>query len=233
MGPELRFAIYAVGLGISFLLYGVLQERIITLPYGNGRMFDGVMFLVLVNRIVASLVAAAALYFLGRPIEPAASWRAYLMISSLNLSGAFAQYEAVKHISYPASVLLRSAKMIPVLFWGTLLRVRTFSKHDLMVALILSISCTFFLWSSSNASNLLPQSMPLLGAFYCVAFLFLDGLTSTSQDKLFRGHAAVHPFNLMFFVNFISICLSISSAFIIIILGGYDLILLFPFINII
>lgn len=210
LSPELRFVLYASGLGVSFLMYGLLQERIITLPYGADAMFDRVLFLVLLNRIVSSLVAAIALVCVGRTLSPTAPWSAYMMIAGLNLSGTVAQYEAVKHISYPASVLLRSAKMIPVLFWGTILRVRKFSVHDAVVAVTLSVTCAAFMLNRDHAARL-PQSIPWLGVVYCILFLFLDGLTSTSQDHLFRRNP-VHPFNLMLYVNAISIVFAMSCT---------------------
>ena len=210
MSPELHFALYAAGLGVSFLIYGILQERIITLPYDDGPVFDRVLFLVFVNRIVSAAIAAVALLCVGRPLAPVAPWQNYAASAGLNLSGTVMQYEAVKHISYPASVLLRSAKMIPVLVWGTVLRVRKFGRTDVIVALLLTVSCAGFMLSRDHAARL-PQSIPWLGVVYSVMFLFLDGLTSTSQDALFRRNT-VHPFNLMFYVNLISIVCSLMST---------------------
>jgi hypothetical protein len=79
-----------------------------------------------------------------------------------------------------------------------------------MVGIVLSASCAVFLASSDQATRL-PKSVPWLGVSYCVAFLFLDGLTSTSQDRLFRGRS-IHPFNLMLWVNAISIGFSLVGT---------------------
>ena len=55
----LRLAFCTVGIQVSYLLWGLMQERIMTRPYATGELFKSSKFLVFANRFLALLVAYA------------------------------------------------------------------------------------------------------------------------------------------------------------------------------
>ena len=55
-----RIALCAAGVVESLIVYGILQERILTRPYGqDAEYFKYSVFLVLSNRILSASLAAA------------------------------------------------------------------------------------------------------------------------------------------------------------------------------
>jgi hypothetical protein len=60
-----RLATCTLGIQVSYLMWGLMQERIMTRPYSTGELFRSSKFLVFANRFLALLVACA------RPAEHA------------------------------------------------------------------------------------------------------------------------------------------------------------------
>ena len=54
-----RLAYCTLGIQVSYLLWGLMQERIMTRPYSTGELFRSSKFLVFANRFLALLVACA------------------------------------------------------------------------------------------------------------------------------------------------------------------------------
>ena len=65
-----RLATCTLGIQVSYLMWGLMQERIMTRPYSTGELFRSSKFLVFANRFLALLVACT------RPLN-APSWRCH------------------------------------------------------------------------------------------------------------------------------------------------------------
>lgn len=57
----------------------------------------------------------------GEKIAPTAPMKSYLVISMANCMATTCQYEALRYVSFPTQTLGKTAKMIPVMIWGTCL----------------------------------------------------------------------------------------------------------------
>lgn len=113
------------GLFVFFLLYGVIQEKIMTKPYGvdeNGvKVFFTVSaFLVLNNRVVTMVMAVILAIWNGESTVPMAPLYTYFGVSISNFVATFCQYEALKFVSFPTQTLGKCGKIFPVLILGTL-----------------------------------------------------------------------------------------------------------------
>ena len=110
-----------VGVVGSLLVYGILQERIMTRPYGEGEdaeYFKFSVFLVMNNRFVSMMVAVAVLAVMQSAASPVAPIYKYAAVSASNVVATTCQYEALKYVSFPVQTLGKCAKMIPVMIWG-------------------------------------------------------------------------------------------------------------------
>mmetsp|Transcript_12298 Transcript_12298/g.21003 ORF Transcript_12298/g.21003 Transcript_12298/m.21003 type:complete len:204 (+) Transcript_12298:3-614(+) len=122
--PSLGLLFCTVAIIGSLMLYAVLQERIMTRPYGNdaqgnnGEYFENSLFLVLNNRFAAALVAAAIL--IGKrdieQLKNVAPLHKYFMISVSNVLATTCQYEALKYVTFPTQTLFKCGKMVPGMF---------------------------------------------------------------------------------------------------------------------
>ena len=118
-----------VGVVGSLLVYGILQERIMTKPYDDGgseESFTFSVFLVMNNRIVSMAVAVATLAWMRGAVQPVAPMYKYAAVSASNVVATTCQYEALKYVSFPAQTMAKSAKILPALAWGVAVNGRSY-----------------------------------------------------------------------------------------------------------
>jgi len=145
--------IYTVGTLFSFLLYGILQERIMTQEYGPQDYFTDTIFLLFSNRIAGIMMASIGLLleFDGtkgsrvHALRPVAPFSTYLLISLINLASTFSQYEALKYVTFPTQTLAKCAKIISVMIIGSIINGKSYSKKDYLFAFLITIGCSMFL----------------------------------------------------------------------------------------
>lgn len=99
------------GLQVSYLTWGVLQEKIMTRKYedsaGNVGLFKDSQFLVFVNRVLAFAVALLYITFSRQPRHRAPIYK-YSFCSLSNIMSSWCQYEALKFVSFPTQVGLEA-----------------------------------------------------------------------------------------------------------------------------
>ncbi|MBA0565080.1 hypothetical protein Golob_009972 [Gossypium lobatum] len=139
--------IFAVsGIMVTLVIYGVLQEKIMRVPYGlNKEYFKYSLFLVFCNRITTSAVSAVFLLASKKALVPVAPIYKYCLISVSNILTTTCQYEALKYVSFPVQTLAKCAKMIPVMIWGTFIMQKTYKGFDYLVAFLVTLGCSIFI----------------------------------------------------------------------------------------
>ena len=207
-----KIAFCVVSVVGSLIAYGILQERIMTRPYGDGaekEFFKYSVFLVLSNRVLSASLAAFILARIGGAVRPVAPLVKYAGVSASNVLATTCQYEALRYVSFPVQTLGKCAKMIPVMIWGYFINQRRYGASDFLVALSVTAGCTMFalygdLTHRHAASN---KNSSAKGLMLMLGYLGFDGFTSTFQDKLFKGYQ-METYNQMLYVNGCSACLS-------------------------
>jgi adenosine 3'-phospho 5'-phosphosulfate transporter B2 len=139
--------VFAVsGIMSTLVIYGVLQEKIMRVPYGvNKEFFKHSLFLVFCNRLTTSAVSAGALLASKKVLDPVAPVYKYCLISVTNILTTTCQYEALKYVSFPVQTLAKCAKMIPVMVWGTLIMQKKYKGFDYLVAFLVTLGCSVFI----------------------------------------------------------------------------------------
>ena len=106
-----------VGLQVSYVLWGIVQEQLMTQEYKFGK-FKSSSFCVFGNRFLALFISLAIVMFRGftstKPMK-VAPYYWYAPSSLSNSVSSWAQYEALKFVSFPTQVLSKSCKIIPVM----------------------------------------------------------------------------------------------------------------------
>jgi hypothetical protein len=105
------------GLQISYIAWGITQEQLMTNEYKLGK-FTSSSFCVFGNRFFALLVSLAIVSYrkisMKTPLKEA-PYQYYAPSSISNSISSWAQYEALKFVSFPTQVLSKSCKVIPVM----------------------------------------------------------------------------------------------------------------------
>lgn len=144
---------YFFGLQISFLSWGVLQEKVMTQQYKNSEdetgYFKDSQFLVFVNRILAFCMSGVVVLCRRQPRHKCAMFK-YSFCSLSNIMSSWCQYEALKYVSFPHQVLAKAAKTIPVMIMGKIVSRTKYEYYEYVTAVILSIGMLFFMLDTGN-----------------------------------------------------------------------------------
>ena len=138
-----------------------------------------------------------------------------------NIISSVSQYEALKFVSFPVQTLAKCAKMMPVLFWGTIMSGKRYKVADYAAAVVVTLSCTLFLLESAgddsgtetrrDVGDLGSTGSTVYGMGLMVCYLSFDGFTSTFQDKLFAGYEDMSTMNQVMWVTTFSTGVTLLS----------------------
>ncbi|CAJ1409196.1 unnamed protein product [Effrenium voratum] len=199
---------YGFGIVGTLVMYGLLQEGIMTVAY-DGILFEYSVFLVFCNRMAAVFFAIAMAYSKGESMQNAAPLWKYLIVSFSNVYASSCQYEALKYVSFAVQMLGKSFKMMPVMIWGIIISGKAYGARDWSVALAVTLGCTEFLMTGPTHSKV-DTGNSFKGFVLLGGFLALDGLTSTFQEKLFKEHQTT-KYNQMMYINLLSAMVSLVT----------------------
>jgi solute carrier family 35 (adenosine 3'-phospho 5'-phosphosulfate transporter), member B2 len=209
LGRGLKLLICFLGLQTSYILWGISQERIMTKDYSFGR-FNSSAFCVFGNRFFALFISMALVVYLRvyttkqKPLNAAPSY--YFIPSSLsNCISSWAQYEALKYLSFPTQTLSKSCKVIPVMLMGVLLNGKTYSLIEYVEAIMIALGVTTFNLTVKTSDN--NHSDSQLGLILIFVYLFCDSFTSQWQSRIFKK-SHIHQFQMQLGVNIWSLLLT-------------------------
>jgi hypothetical protein len=120
-----RLLMCAVGLITTFVIWGLLQERMLTRRYPRivGDYFEYTYFLVFTNRLWSLLFSSVLMHRQRRFRWPKGVLIQDLSYSAVsNMLSSWCQYEALKYVTFPAQTLFKSFKILPVMLMGKVSR---------------------------------------------------------------------------------------------------------------
>ncbi|TFY64175.1 hypothetical protein EVG20_g6034 [Dentipellis fragilis] len=152
--------------------------------------------------------------------SPRALLLRYLQCSFFITFAAPFSFAALSHISYPAMVLGKSCKLVPVMLMNVLLYRRAFARHKYVVVALVTAGITMFMGfggegkskhaAKDNEHPNLRHS--LIGITYLVINLAMDGATNSTQDEIF-ARFKVSGQQMMFWINiFCTIVTTLMSS---------------------
>lgn len=175
---------------ISYLTWGVLQEKIMTQEYVNNEgkksHFTDSQFLVFFNRLLALIVATTYL-ILKKQLKQTTPLFKYSYASFSNIMSAWSQYEALKFVNFPTQVLAKSTKIIPVMLMSKIISRTKYDFHEYVTAGLISIGMVCFLTGSADESKHSPATT-ITGLFLLVLYLVFDSFTSNWQGHLSKSY---------------------------------------------
>eukprot|EP00267_Zea_mays_P022673 XP_008647752.1 uncharacterized protein LOC100280126 isoform X4 [Zea mays] len=187
-----RCGFAVLGIMSTLLVYGVLQEKIMRVPYGADKeFFRYSLFLVFCNRITTSMVSAMVLLASKKSLDPVAPLHKYGVVSISNILTTTCQYE----------------------IWGTIIMRKKYGGKDYFFAVIVTLGCALFILYPAMM-DVSPfnkgRESTIWGVSLMFGYLGFDGFTSTFQDKLFKGYdMEIH--NQIFYTTVCSCLLSLSG----------------------
>lgn len=196
----------AFGLHVSFCIWALLQERMLTLPY-DGDYFVYSFGLVFSTRVGGLLLSAILMSYYKIEWESTPLFE-YAFPSVTNMLSSWCQYEALKYVTFPTQVLAKAFKLVPVMLMGKFLHNKTYESYEYVCAATIGFGIFLFLDSSEHISfgedsfgNSDTSGGAICGVVLLILFLFFDSFTAQWQTRMFELQKSLSPLQMMFVVN--------------------------------
>eukprot|EP00923_Selenidium_pygospionis_P050141 GHVN01086547.1.p1 GENE.GHVN01086547.1~~GHVN01086547.1.p1 ORF type:complete len:273 (+),score=39.14 GHVN01086547.1:281-1099(+) len=125
-----------------------------------------------------------------------------IVLTTLTYTGSLMSTNyALSHVNYPTQVIVKSAKMVPIVVGGFIVFRRRYPLYEYVSTAVVTVSLVMFNWAkimSNGKSEGGDQS--LLGLFFLLMSLICDGLTGPRQDKILSRYNLT-SLQLMFHTN--------------------------------
>ncbi|KAF8378421.1 hypothetical protein HHK36_029760 [Tetracentron sinense] len=204
IGRVLVLAFCIAGIWSAYIYQGVLQETLSTKQFGqDGKRFEHLSFLNLAQNVVCLIWSFMMIKLWPRSSAGGAPWWSYWSAGITNTIGPAMGIEALKYISYPAQVLAKSSKMIPVMLMGTLVYgiKYTFPEYLCTILVAGGVSAFALLKTSSKTISKLAHPNAPLGYGLCFLNLAFDGFTNATQDSITTRYPKTSAWDIMLGMN--------------------------------
>jgi len=213
-----NLAICVVMLNLTFVSWGLLQERMLTRRYPRltGEYFTYSYALVFTNRFWTLIMSGILLlYFKPRGSRSTVIYQ-YAFPSISNMLSSWCQYEALRYVSFPAVTLFKALKLAPVMLMGKLLGNQSYPQYDYIIAIFIGVGIGMFMTSTDNLTFDIDvygehSSAKWTGVMLLGFFLFFDSFTSQWQSRMFKRHRDLSMIELMFATSAFSTVLSLIT----------------------
>lgn len=179
-----------IGLQVSYLSWGILQEKLMTTEYtdaaGSKNKFSDSQFLVFVNRILAFVLSGFYVLCTRQPAQTAPLYKcSYCSFS--NIMSSWCQYEALKYVSFPTQVLAKASKIIPVMLMGKLVSRTKYDLYEYVTAGCISVGMALFLFGNDDMKAN-SNSTTFSGIVILAGYMIFDSFTSNWQSELYSKY---------------------------------------------
>jgi len=130
----------------------------------------------------------------------------YAPSSLSNSISSWAQYEALKYVSFPAQVLSKSCKIIPVMIVGILINRKSYPFLEYVEATFITLGVTMFTLTERAAPSVQREDT-LWGLVLLATYLGCDSFTSQWQSKVYKQFS-VDQYQMMLGVNIWSLIMT-------------------------
>ncbi|XP_062161069.1 UDP-galactose/UDP-glucose transporter 3 [Alnus glutinosa] len=193
-----------IGIWSAYIYQGVLQETLSTKRFGpDGKRFEHLSFLNLAQNVVCLIWSCIMIKLCSSGSSGGAPWRTYWSAGITNTIGPAMGIEALKYISYPAQVLAKSSKMIPVMLMGTLVYGIRYTLPEYLCTFLVAggVSTFALLKTSSKTISKLAHPNAPLGYGLCTMNLAFDGFTNATQDSISKRYPKTSAWDMMLGMN--------------------------------
>lgn len=201
-----RAVFCAVGLVVSFCIWGIVQERILTQTY-DGDFFEYSYGLVFLNRLGGLILSFYLMYHFKVEWSESPLWE-YSFPSVANMLSSWCQYEALKYVSFPTQMLAKAFKVVPVMLMGKFMHNKSYESFEYVSAATVGFGLYLFMDSSEHISlkeNVFGDPEGVKGAWcgvvLLILYLFFDSFTGQWQTRMFQINKNMSPLQMMLIMN--------------------------------
>lgn len=191
---KLSFVLCAIGLVLAFVVWGIAQERIMSIEY-EGQRFEHPAVIIFLSRLTATILTE---HFVKKQSTPLFK---FSIASFTNVISSTCQYTALQYTTFPIVVIFKSLKVIPVLLVGKFVFKKRYTTIAYCLALCISVGVAICLFSRFKESS---NTLSVFGLVLLTGYVFADALTSQWQAYLYKEYETP-PLEMMWGVNTCSV----------------------------
>jgi len=185
------------GVFVCYLFFGFAQEKITRGDY-NGEVFSYALSLVFVQCLFSLTFAKFMTTFVTKTKQDTTPQALYGACALCYTFAMVASNHALQYISYPAQVLGKACKPIPVMILGVVLANKRYSLTKYLCILMIVAGVALFMYKDGKSQG---AGFELgTGEMLLLASLTLDGLTGVTQEKMRNGYFT-NQHHMMYNVN--------------------------------
>lgn len=195
---KLRLVGFAVGIFTCYTIFGIVHERIFRQGYensdGSTEKFELATVYVAVQSISFAILSKIAIIVRKQPDDKVPQ-NYYLIAGFFCAAASTTASYALKYISYPAQVIVKAAKPIPVMILGVLIGRKSYSPQKYFFVLMIVVGVGVFSYSDKESSK-----GTVFGHCLIAFSLLCDGLLGGVEDRM-RSIAKPTTLNFIFNIN--------------------------------
>lgn len=216
-----KFLFCFIGLQVSYLTWGYMQELIMTTEFEptksskDGR-FPSAAFCVFSNRFLAIIVAMVSVKLRHGSVfsNNVAPLKAFTPCALSNTMSSWSQYASLRYVSFPVQTVFKSSKIIPVMIMGKVLKGSSYPVVQYIEAALITVGVAIFSLSSKESKS--ESTTEFIGLIFMLMYITFDCFTSQWQDRIYvtYGRPNVDPYQMMLGVNSSAILITTAGLII-------------------
>lgn len=182
-----KLLLCVVGLQSSYLMWGYLQEKIMTTQYDDIKFKDS-QFLVFMNRLLALVMVFGYINIFKQPTHKTPLYK-YSYSSFSNIMSSWCQYEALKYVSFPTQVICKASKTLAVILMGKVVSRKKFPLYEYVCAGLIFVGVSvFLLWNPQETEKNYTKETTFSGILILMGYIVFDSFTSNWQGELYSTY---------------------------------------------
>ncbi|KAK1443166.1 solute carrier family 35 member B like protein [Babesia gibsoni] len=216
---------------VCYITYQLLQEVMMRIPLAGVKKFDYPVFLVFMCFAVNLFTTAVLLGFMQlklnrenkinmsstserKTVFDMLDWQIAglgTIAATTNVLAMTMSLTAIKYVGVPTQIVIKSAKMIPILIGGFVLFKKRYPLYDYVAVFL--ITTFIFLFNYFKPTNKASAANTPFGLAMCFLSLLMDGITGPIEDKIL-ALKDLHPYLLLFILNFFGFPVAFVAVFV-------------------
>ncbi|OQR76547.1 solute carrier family 35 member B1-like [Tropilaelaps mercedesae] len=202
MSSSWKVLAYALGILISYAVFGIYQEKILRSQYGEDKKhFTYHLSLLFVQCATNAIFAQVVLHTFWKQGDDLTEVRYYVVGSAFYLGAMLTSFTALKFVDYPTQVIAKSCKPISVMVLGMLLARKQYSLLKYVFVMLIIVGVSLFIYKDDHGKT---EDSSLFGNLLLLISLTGDGLLGATQDRM-RQEFHTKSLHMMAKINFIAL----------------------------
>jgi solute carrier family 35 (adenosine 3'-phospho 5'-phosphosulfate transporter), member B2 len=216
-GTIIEFTACFLGLQVSYLVWGIMQELIMDSTYeptpnNPSGKFPSATFCVFSNRFLAIIVAAIVCRIKHGTVQSSAPLWYFAPCALSNTMSSWSQYQALSFVSFSLQTLFKATKVIPVMIMGFLLKGTTYSAVEYLEAILITGGVATFSLANKDTSHQDSEvGFQVTGFLLLCSYVLSDSFTSQWQSRIYRDYGKIDHYHMMYGVNVSSIIFTVLA----------------------